>query len=274
MSDLELREFRTRAEELVDLPDLAELEGRGRRLRQRRVALGAGLAAAVLAVTGGLVAANQRDDADSTPIEPPDDRAPAEVVDYPGAVMETLDAGTYLMQPSRAAGAPEVLVTLPPGWNAWEGPNRFEGDLDTTPWYAGLLVVNVTAVATDPCDNPAATGTAVDGTPDDLVAAIKRIPGLRVTATPESDQLFGYPATHLQVRRVPGFGRCDGDFALFDTETNGVVVGGIDTLADTWVVDVDGQAFLVDAGVTPKTPPEIQEELYAIVDAIEFVDPE
>ena len=55
MSELELREFRTRAEELVDLPDLAELESRGRRLHRRRIALGAGLAAAVLAVAGGLV---------------------------------------------------------------------------------------------------------------------------------------------------------------------------------------------------------------------------
>ena len=49
MSDLELREFRAHAEELVDLPDLAELEGRGRQMHRRRIALGAGLAAVVLA---------------------------------------------------------------------------------------------------------------------------------------------------------------------------------------------------------------------------------
>ena len=82
MNELQLREFRTRAEELVDLPDLAELEGRGRRLHRRRVTLGAGLAAAVLAVTGGLVV-TQRDDGDPAPIEPPDDRAPAEAASIP-----------------------------------------------------------------------------------------------------------------------------------------------------------------------------------------------
>ena len=65
-------------------------------MHRRRIALGAGLAAAVLAVTAGWWWTQRDDDGDSTPIEPPDDRAPAEVVEYPGPVMETLDAGIYL----------------------------------------------------------------------------------------------------------------------------------------------------------------------------------
>ena len=131
MNDLQLREFRTRAEELVDLPDLAELEGRGRRLHRRRIALGAGLAAAVLAVTGGLVVARsattatRRRSSRRTTERPPR-------CEYPGPVMETLDAGTYLLQPSWEDTAPRARLTLPAGWNAWEGPNRFDGDLETT----------------------------------------------------------------------------------------------------------------------------------------------
>jgi len=272
MSDLELREFRARAEELVDLPDLAELEGRGRRLRQRRIGLGAGLAAAVLAVTGGLMAANQRDDGDSTPIEPPDDRAPAEI-EYPGAVMETLDAGAYVLQPSLENGAPRVQLTVPEGWNAWEGPNRFDGDLETTQWYAGLVVVEVEAIASQPC-GPPERGGYIGESPEELVAALRRAPGFRVTVEEVPTEMFGHPATHLQLRSTPESRRCWERNNLLYTERNGNVAGGSESLADTWVVDLDGEAILIDVGYTPKTPPQIQRELYDIVDSIEFIDPE
>ena len=179
-------------------------------MHRRRVALGAGLAAAVLAVTGGLVAATQRDDdGDSTPIEPPDDRAPAEVVEYPGPVMETLDAGTYLLQPSWEDTAPRARLDLPAGWNAWQGPNRFDGDLDTTTWYAGLLVVEVDAVASKPCVAPQSDDVVGDSRAE-LVAALQRIPGARVSVDEVPDEMFGYPATHLQMTfpvprpQVPG----------------------------------------------------------------------
>lgn len=270
MNELELREFRTRAEELVSLPDLADLESRGRRLRRRRVALGASLAAAVLALAGGLVV-TQRDDGNQTPIEPPDERPPSEV-DYPGPVMEPLAPGTYVLRPSLQNGAPEVRLTVPPGWNAWQGPNRFDGDLNTTGWYAGVLVVDVTSVASKKCRYTAATGAAVDGSAADLIAAINRIPGLRVTTEAAPAELFGYPATHLHLRTAGAFCR-DGN-NLFDTEQNGLVIGGTDTLADTWVVDVDGEAILIDVGFTPTTPTEIRRELDEIVESIEVVDPE
>jgi hypothetical protein len=269
MSELQLREFRAHAEELVDLPDLAELESRGRRLHRRRVALGAGLAAAVLAVTGGLVAADQRDDGDSTPVEPPDKRD----VSYPGAVMETLDAGTYVLQPSLENDAPRVRLTLPEGWNAWEGPNRFDGNLDTSTWYAGVLVVEVEAVASEAC-GPPVRGDCVGETPEELVDALRRAPGFKVTVDEAPTEMFGYPATHLQLRSTPETRGCLRKNNLLYTERSGNVAGGPETLADTWVVDLDGEAILIDVGFTPKTPPEIQDELYEIVDSIEFVDPE
>jgi hypothetical protein len=272
MSELELLEFRTRAEELVDLPDLAELESRGRRLRQRRMALGAGVAAAVLAVTGGLVMTQRDDDGDSTPVEPPDDRAPAEVVDYPGPLMEILDAGTYVLQPSGEDDAPRAQLTVPEGWNAWEGPNRFDDDLETTGWYAGLLVVDPFAVSSRLCTEPQGDDH-VDGSAAALVEAIERIPGLQVTALPETDELFGHKATHLEVRATRALRTCDDPNAnLISTERQGIV--SPDTPADLWVVDVEEQAYLVIASSSPTTPPEIQQELYAIVDSIEFVEPE
>ena len=271
MSDLELREFRAHAEELVDLPDLAELESRGRRLHRRRIALGAGLAAAVLAVAGGLVI-TQRDDADQAPIEPPDDRAPANV-EYPGAVMETLGAGTYLLQPSWEDTAPRARLTLPAGWNAWEGPNRFDVDLDTTTWYAGLLVVEVYAVASRPCSDPQ-SDDAVGDSRAEVVAALQRIPGARVSVDEVPDEMFGYPATHLRMT-FPGPARkCQDDFNVLATTRNGIVAGADDSLRDVWVIDVDGNAIVVAAGHDTKTPPEIRQELEEIVDSIEIVDPE
>ncbi len=274
MNELQLREFRTHAEELVDLPDLAELESRGRRMHRRRVALGAGLAAAVLAVTGGLVAATQRDDdGDSTPIEPPDDRAPAEVVEYPGPVMETLDAGTYLLQPSWEDTAPRARLDLPAGWNAWQGPNRFDGDLDTTTWYAGLLVVEVDAVASRPCVAPQSDDVVGDSRAE-LVAALQRIPGARVSVDEVPDEMFGYPATHLRMTFPDPPRKCQEDVNVLTTNKHGIVAGGDDSLRDVWVIDVDGNALLVAAGYSKQTPPEIQQELYEMVDSIEIVYPE
>jgi hypothetical protein len=273
MNELQLREFRTRAEELVDLPDLAELESRGRRLRQRRVALGAGLAAAVLAVTGGLVAANQRDDGDSTPVEPPDDRAPAEVVEYPGPVMEILDSGTYVMQPSVESDAPLVRLTIPAGWNAWHGPNRFDGDLETTGWYTGLLVLDVDAVASRPCLAPQSDDVVGDSRAE-LVDALRGLPGARVRVERAPDAMFGHPATYLQLQfPVPG-PRCQAEVNVLTTARHGIVAGTDESLRDVWVVDVDGNAILIAAGYDDPTPHYIRRQLYEMVDSIEFVDPE
>lgn len=274
MNELQLREFRTRAEELVDLPEFAELESRGRRMHRRRIALGAGLAAAVLAVTGGMVAATQRDDdRDSTPIEPPDDRAPAEVVEYPGPVMETLDAGTYLLQPSWEDTAPRARLDLPAGWNAWQGPNRFDGDLDTTTWYAGLLVVEVDAVASRPCVAPRSDDVVGDSRAE-LVDALERIPGARASVDEVPDEMFGYPATHLRMTFPDPPRRCQEDVNVLTTNKHGTVAGGDDSLRDVWVIDVDGNALLVAAGFDKRTPPRIQKELYEMVDSIEIVYPE
>ena len=217
--------------------------------------------------------ATQRDDGNSTPIEPPDDRAPAEVVEYPGPVMETLDAGTYLLQPSWEDTAPRARLDLPAGWNAWQGPNRFDGDLDTTTWYAGLLVVEVDAVASKACD-PQVEGRLCRRQPGELVDALRRAPGFHVRrrgadrdvrlsrhappdgSTPESPASAG--------RRTMSS----------TTNSTGSSPGGSDSLTDVWVIDLDGNALLVAAGYSTKTPPEIQQELSEMVDSIEFVDPE
>ena len=84
--------------------------------------------------------------------------------------------------------------------------------------------------------------------------------------------MFGHPGTHLQFRFPGAQPECQGDANVLATSRFGVVGGADDSLRDVWVVDVDGNAILITAGYDARTPPEIQQELYEIVDSIEFVD--
>ena len=98
---------------------------RGRALRRRRLAAATGAAVAcVLAVVGVVVL---RDDSPQAvePVRPPDD-AQVQAMEYPGPVMEDLDPGRYAMVPSSDPDFPRARISLPSGWNAWEGPNRFD----------------------------------------------------------------------------------------------------------------------------------------------------
>ena len=275
MSEQKLKEFGARAEELVTLPDFSELDRRGGVLRRRRIATVAALAACVLAVVVTVV---RQDPPEAVqPIEPPDDPSIGGQL-YPGNVMQTLDRGTYLLDPSRDDDHPRVRVTLPHGWNAWVGPNRFNGHapgrsneeaLTHATWYAGLLVLDVEAVASRPCRSPE-TGDEIGDSADALVAAIRRIPGHRVTLNEkEAHDKFGYPATHLRLRETPALEKCRAAFDVFQTG-NGVVGGG----NDMWVVDVDGEAILVAGGADANTPPTVRRELQAVIDSIEFYFPE
>src|SRR5215467_244428 len=92
----QLKDFGARAETLVEIPDFAELDRRGRHLRMRRRAGVAGAVAMVLAVAG-VVAQAQRNAVKDEPIKPPDLHSHARP--YHG-VKGDIDAGTYWIRPS------------------------------------------------------------------------------------------------------------------------------------------------------------------------------
>ena len=278
MSELELREFGARAEELVPLPDLTEIERRGHDLHRRRVAVVAAVAACVLAVAGLVTL---RDDSSKSvePVRPPDDW-PVNAEEYPGATMQDLAPGTYWLYVSGDNEYPLARLTVPPGWNASEFPNRFDGHargrtnqqaFDHLTWYAGAVAVEVEAVATKPCGSPL-DGTLVDGSAADLVRAITRIPGYRVSATTESPAKFGYPATRLRLDPSPSVRGCSPEARLFATRGHGPVGGYIDHEV-LWVVDVEGFPVLVDAQWSAGTPRAVRQQLTDIVDSIEFFFP-
>ena len=154
MSEQRLRDLGREAEELVDLPDLGSLQRRGRALRFRRQVAVVG-AAAVVATAGVFLFQDRTSDAP----QPAPPRSDSSTV-YPGAQMEDLEAGTYELTPSRDGTEPTVLITVPEGWNSWEGPNRFDGHregdsneeaLARSTWVVGVTVLDVQWVATEPC---------------------------------------------------------------------------------------------------------------------------
>ena len=88
MSDQQLKDFGARAETLVEIPDFAELDLRGRDLRVRRRVGVAGALAMVLAVAGVATAQIHRDERGPAP-----DQAPphAGARTYQGGTMRPLE---------------------------------------------------------------------------------------------------------------------------------------------------------------------------------------
>jgi hypothetical protein len=274
MSDLRLREFAARAEELVTPPDLADLDRRGRALRQRRRGGVAALVACALAVVGLVTL---RDDPGDTvePAPPPNDSRV-----YPGPQMRTLEPGSYVLLPSFAPGHPQARLTMPAGWNSWVGPNRFDGHapgrdngeaLERATWYVGVLVIEVDSVASGLCDSAQRADVA---TAETLSRAVSQIPGYRTTREAASSAMFGYPATHLQLRSTLYMKRnCVEAPGLFNASGRGLLGSTVEPM-DVWVVDVDGTPVLVVATWSATTPTAVRQELAEVIDSIEFFIPQ
>ena len=154
MSEQQLKDFGARAETLVEIPDFGELDRRGHDLRVRRRAGVAAALTAVLAVAGVTVTQAHRISADPGPVNPP---TPVKARTYHGGTMQNLAPGTYTLRPSESDSTLSAELTLPRGWNAWIGPNRFDGHapgrsndeaLGHLSWYVGALVLEVDGVNT------------------------------------------------------------------------------------------------------------------------------
>jgi hypothetical protein len=190
--------------------------------------------------------------------------------------MTDLAAGTYVLRPSSVRGEPTALITVPEGWNTWEGPNRFDGHrpgesneeaLGRLTWYVGALVVKVTAVAARPCASGFSAGGFVD-TYAETVAAIGHLPGFRLLGT-ETVEAFGYPATYFDLRATGPAEACKNYSNLFLTSNNGAFGG--ESRVEIWVVRVAGVPVTVMASSSGDVPVRIQAELDAVIGSIEFV---
>ena len=275
MSEQRLRDLGREAEELVDLPDLGSLQRRGRALRFRRQVAVVG-AAAVVATAGVFLFQDRTTDAP----QPATPRSESSTV-YPGAQMEDLEAGTYELTPSRDGSEPTVLLTVPDGWNSWEGPNKFDGhrDGDTnqealarSTWVVGVTVLDVQWVATERCQ-PTVGAPGIDMPYHQTIRAVRDIPGYEATVDRTAgDGLFGHPSTLVRLTPDAAQQECARDSQLFGTDTNGGV--GIRGDLDVYVVDVEGLTYVVVANEVGSPPQEARDELAAILASVEFVQPE
>jgi hypothetical protein len=277
MSDQRLRDLGREAEELVDLPDLGSLERRGHALRFRRQVAVVGAAAVV--ATAGVFLFQDRTTETPQPAPPRSDSSTV----YPGGQMQDLEAGTYELTPSRDGTEPTVLLTVPDGWNAWEGPNRFDGHrvgdesneeaLPRSTWLVGVLVLDVQSVATERCQPAMGEPTGIDLPYQQTIRAVRDIPGYRATVDRTGgDGLFGHPSTLIRLSPDAAQQECAGGPRLFGTDTNGGIGLGGDL--DLYVVDVDGLTYVVVANVLGSPPQEVRDELAGILASVEFVQPD
>lgn len=257
MSEQQLKEFGARAETLVEFPDFAELDQRGRNLRVRRRAGVAAALAAVLAVTGTALWQTQRDPTKDDPITPPH----SDVRPYPGEGDNKLPAGTYRLRPSLIESDLTAEVTVPSGWNAWVGPQAGNDD-----WYVNVLVLEVDAVNTHGCGNPWNHLTTTKA----VVRALQRAFSTEVLSAPEQTVKFGYPATHLRLRDTAEVEDCPADSSsIFHSTWNDFIpYGGVGWILDVWVLDVDGTPIYVQKIRSPNAPKFARSEQNAVVDSI------
>jgi len=284
MHEQQLRSFGARAETLVDIPEFEELDRRGGHLRLRRRLTVASALAVVLTVAGATVAQNTRPHADRSPVTPPPPPASVAGSPYPGATMTNLDQGRYWVQSCCVPGHritdfaanPVAVFDVPKGWNAWVGPNRFDGHapgrsneeaLGHSTWYVGALVLEIDAVNTHGCDRP---DTGSLATAEDLVAALRRAFGFQVIQGPVPDQRFGYPATRLRVRGTKAIDGCPDSTAVFHSSEGMIGYFGSGDVADLWVVDVDGYPIFVQRAWSPNAPQGVRRQLDSIIDSIRF----
>jgi len=274
----QLKEFGARAETLVEIPDFAELDQRGRELRvHRRVGVAAAVVA-VLAVVGVTVTQIHRNDVDNRPIKPPGAVVPP---NYPGGTMKDLEEGTYRFHPSLAQSDLTAELTVPAGWNSWVGPNRFDGHghgrtngeaLGHLTWYVGALILEVDGVNTHGCSGLV---KAVE-TPEQVVKALGHSFSMPVVQAPEPVTRFGRPATHMRLLVTKEAEACKGgELTVFQSSADGYIqYAGPGTFLDVWVVDVGGTPIYVQRAWTRNAPAKIRSELDDIINSIEFQYPE
>jgi hypothetical protein len=280
MSELKVIEFRERAEQAVDLPDLALIEQRGRSLRRRRVATGVGtLALAVVAGLGIAGAVSGSPDAapvpanpaPSTPVEPDTDTWDDGVRKVPGG------NGEELLLPGRSTATydgVEVSFDVPGDQWEWAGEGaglRISEDEPDT-YATTVFWLPEPSARLGSCDTSRAQALGTD--PDDLVGNVAPLLDLvssTVLQEPRVVEAFGGRAAYLQLRtntscapggELPGQLRGMANGKRVDPGWEGPRV------LDAWHVVVDrDRSVLVAAWRLDESPAQAAERR-ALVDSI------
>lgn len=154
-----------------------------------------------------------------------------------------LAPGTYV------AGDPypvRLSVTVPAGWHGWvAGP--YYADLWLPGTDGGFYFVLPGTVSVDPCDLAKGFGP-VGPTVDDLVAALRKEPGLSVSGDAPTS-IDGYRGTQLVVKAPKSLGSCtlsSEGVVLWQNPLGGISPGlKAGESIRLWILDVEGNRLIV-----------------------------
>lgn len=300
MSERLLKEFRSRAEDLVPVPDFDELERRGMRRRRAHRTVGAAVIVSALAV-GGILATTAIDrplvgpaQIDPSPSPPTaDDTELRFLRSGSSQVVRPFDTGQDPVRPEN----PQVRFVVPGSSWYWlelgAGTDRnwahVVGGLNMAEQTGGpigstYIRVGVTPIAGVPQQRcPGLAPLPVQAVPESALPAARALvvsPGVEVLSAPSVVQKFGYEAAHVRFRVTQ---RCVGGQPVVlwrALEAGGDIHGlsGEDGLEpeprrhifDVWVVDVRGELLAVFAAHAVGADAHAIAEMRELLDSIRF----
>lgn len=204
MSELKITQFRERAEHGLDMPDLDDIERRGRTARRRRVATAAG-ALALVVLAGGGVARLATDGTDAAPA-PATTPTPSATAEGRFAVHTRVDRGEEVLLPGPSAATYDgVAVHFDvPGenWEWWDSGVGLRRTANTPDDYgAAIFFLRDASVRLGPCGDGLAQALGSD--PDRLIANVAPLLDLAhatVLQGPRVVDALGGTAVHLRLQ--------------------------------------------------------------------------
>lgn len=205
----------------------------------------------------------------STPTEP------VESIPTLGSGEEDLQAGTYLLDFQArgfTGGFPQVILTVPAGWQNMD--SWLVGGGRDTPRNRFVSFWDVDKVYAHPCDWSSEPMIDPGRTVEGLVTVLVDRP-IRNATPPVEVSVDGYRGFMLEWS-VPldiDFASCDEGFFEswtargWSSDRYQQGLGQVDRL---WILDADGSRLVIDAAYMPGATEQDREELFAVVDSIQF----
>lgn len=257
-------------------PDFHEILGRGTRRRMRRARL-AGTAYGLAIVAGASALADH--DA-SPPPSPPAQAAPVTGLPELQEVDGRIPPGRAGM-PTLVPGAPTTVSVAIPEDRRWRKDPHGAGIYSATRSGAASLHLStflVDGVVRQPCrtpEVPVSPGIPAEFvrpgvSPTALGDAIAGLPRAEVVVSPHPVATWGTTAVHVRVR-VPRTACRNGGLPwTFDTRRGGELLGNAHARLDYWVVELRGQAVVIEAELPMRAAAADRRTLTALVRSVEL----
>lgn len=225
---------------------LAEVQGRIRTARRRRIGGAVTCTAAIAAAAFVVISAVPGSDEDSVPPVDQPQTSVKSSEDQPQHLSQFgspgLSAGSYEFRIYADPGVdtPAAVVDVPDGYDAGADWYVVSPDSDQ---FLGLWTVDT--VDRDACRKPRIDSFAPGPTVEDLADALVAQESTQASA-PQPVTLGGYRGLYVELTGPPSLDPCDAYPGLWrDPGERGIYGGGqVDLL---WILDVEGQRIVVDA---------------------------